>query len=165
IREEMLRILKSNESFSELNEASFSILEEIRHDFKGFKIDNYSSDRPLIIKEDKLLIYTFTGTKINKSLSFLFNLTGRESSLDDHSSSFEIDKSDFKSLLKDINSVYNEIDTYLINALDENESLIGFSKWGSYLPIKYQAEILKERYFDFESAINFINNVNIVLIN
>ncbi len=164
IREEMLRILKSNESFPELNEASTSILEALRHDFKGFQINNYSTDRPLVIKEDKLLLYTFTGTRINKSLSFLFNLTGRESSLDDHSSSFEIeiDKSEFNSLINDVNSVYKKIDAYLMDALNENESLIGFSKWGSYLPIKYQAEIVKERYFDFESVVNFINNINLV---
>jgi ATP-dependent Lhr-like helicase len=164
IREEMVRILKCNETYSELDENSNLALSELRYDFKNFRINDFVLDKPLIIKENKLLIYTFTGTKINKSLSFLLNQTGREVSLDDHSSSFEIEigKSEFESLIKDVNLIYSKIDDYLATELKENESLIGFSKWGTYLPIEYQSQIVKERYFDFENAIELINNMNLI---
>ena len=162
VREEMLRILKTDESYSELNEDSYSILNELRYDFKGSKISNLEFDRPLIIKDGKIILYSFTGTKINKSLSFLIGLTGNEVSLDDHSSSFEIAISinDFQDLIAKINVEYSNIDNHLLSSLENDESLLSFSKWGSLLPMKYKCEILKERYFDFESAISFINNFN-----
>ncbi|MGZ2370402.1 DEAD/DEAH box helicase [Ancylomarina sp. YFZ004] len=164
IREEMLRVLKNNEYYSELDDNSKSIIEELRHDFKGYQINNFEFDRPIIVKENKLILYTFTGTKINKSLSFLMSLTGHEVSLDDHSSSLEllINLSDFKGLVKNINEVYSKINSYLEIELEKNESLLGFSKWGAYLPIKYQCEIIKERYFDFESAIDLLNGIKLV---
>ncbi len=164
IRVEMLRILKSNEEYSELDNSSYEIIAEMRHDFKGFAINDFKYDCPIIEKEGKLLLYTFTGSKINKSLDFLLALTGIEPSIDDHSSSFEleIDKSVFKELVTEVNSKYEKINDYLIAELKENESLIGFSKWGEYLPLEYQAEIVKERYYDFENAIDLINNMKLI---
>jgi ATP-dependent helicase Lhr and Lhr-like helicase len=164
IREEMLRILKSNENYSELDNSSSEIIAEMRHDFKGFAVKDFKFDCPTIEKDGKLLIYTFTGSKINKSLAFLLSLTGIQPTFDDHSSSFEleIDKSDFKNLVQEINIKYNHINDYLIVELKENESLIGFSKWGEYLPLEYQAEIVKERYFDFEDTIELINKLNLI---
>jgi len=166
VREEMLRILKSDESYSELNETSNSILHELRYDFKGSQIKNFEYDRPLIIKDGKIILYTFTGTKINKSLSFLIGFTGIEASLDDHSSSFEIAVSinDFNDLIASINVEYSKIDNLLVATLEQNESLLGFSKWGTLLPMKYKCEIVKDRYFDFESAISFINNLNPIVM-
>lgn len=164
IREEMLRILKSNENYSELDDSSNEIISEMRYDFKGFKVNDFKFDCPTIEKDGKLLVYTFTGSKINKSLAFLLSLTGIQPTFDDHSSSFEleIDKSDFKNLVQEINIKHKQINDYLIEALKENESLIGFSKWGEYLPLEYQAEIVKERYFDFEDTIELINKLNLI---
>jgi ATP-dependent Lhr-like helicase len=164
IREEMLRILKSNENYSELDDSSNEIIAEMRYDFKGFKVNDFKFDCPTIEKAGKLLIYTFTGSKINKSLAFLLSLTGIQPSFDDHSSSFELEivKSDFKNLVQEINIKHKQINDYLIEALKENESLIGFSKWGEYLPLEYQAEIVKERYFDFEDTIELINKLNLI---
>lgn len=164
IREEMLRILKSNDNYTELDDSSSEVIAEMRYDFKGFSINNLKYDCPTIEKEKKLAVYTFTGSKINKSLNFLIALAGIELFFDDHSSSFKlgINKSAFKDLIKEINSKYEKINDYLIAKLKENKSLIGFSKWGEYLPLEYQAEILKGRYYDFENAIHFINNINLV---
>ncbi len=166
VREQMLRILKTDESFDELNLESDSILRELRNDFRGFEIQYYKHDRPVVIKENKIIIYSFTGTKINKSLSFLINLTGTKVSLDDQSSCLELEMNfnNFKGLITQINEVYEKIDSHLSLELEKNESLLGFSKWGSYLPMKYKCEIVKERYFDFESAISFINNLNPIVV-
>jgi ATP-dependent Lhr-like helicase len=165
IREEMLRILKSNEFYTVLDDNSKSVLDELRHDFKGYKIINFEFDCPIIVKDDKLIIYTFTGTKINNSLCFLINMTDNFVFLDDHSSSLEIEGnlSHFKEIVRSINEVYLKIDSYLEIQLEENKSLLGFSKWGEYLSMKYKCEIIKERYFDFENAIKLINNINLVI--
>ena len=164
IREEMLRILKSKESYTELNDYSLEVLEELRNDFKRFEISDYEFDRPLIEKEGKLLLYTFSGTKINKSIGFLISLTDNEFTLDDHSSSLEITltKSEIKVLIDEINQIYSQINDFIIAELEKNKSLVGFSKWGTYLPLKNQVEIVKERYFDFERAMEFLNKLNLV---
>ncbi|MGM0582247.1 MAG: DEAD/DEAH box helicase [Bacteroidota bacterium] len=164
IRKEMLRILKSNEAYEELDNSSCDIIEEMRSDFKGYSIYDFEFDSPIIEKDGKLLIYTFTGSKINKSLSFLIKLTGIVPLLVDQSSSIElpINKSAFTELVKEINLKHERINDYLIAELKENESLIAFSKWGEYLPMEYQVEILKERLFDFQSAIEMINNMNLI---
>jgi ATP-dependent Lhr-like helicase len=164
IREEMLRILKSEELYAELDENSNLVLKNLRNDFRVFKISDFVYDKPVIKEENKLLIYTFTGTKINKSLSFLLNQAGCEAHLDEHSSSFEIEinETDFASLIEKVNQIYNRIDDYLRAELIENKSLIGFSKWGSYLPVEYQSQILKERYFDFTNTIELINNLTLI---
>ena len=94
----------------------------------------------------------------------MISLTGRNVTLDDYSSSIELEmnKSDFNTLIQDVNQVFSKIDNYLISELEENESLIGFSKWGSYLPMKYKCEIVKERYFDFENAMELINKMKLI---
>ncbi len=164
IREEMLRILKSNIIFQELDENSNSVLEELRNDFKIFEISNFELDKPFVNKDSKLVIYTFTGTKINRSLQFLIHLAGVDVSMSDHESSLElyINFSGYNELVSKINKAYSEIDKYLILALEENESLLSFSKWGNHLPMKYKCEILKERYFDFELAMDLINKIKLV---
>jgi len=164
IREEMLRILKSNELYGEFDETSNLVLNELRWDFRNFEINDLVYDKPVIKSENRLLLYTFTGTKINKSLSFLFNQTCCEAHLDEHSSSFEIEikETEFTSLVEQVNQIYSRINDLLITELKENKSLIGFSKWGTYLPVEYQSQIVKERYFDFAAAIALINNVRLI---
>lgn len=167
IREEMLRILKSDEVYQELDKNSNSVLEELRNDFKRVQINDFKYDKPFINKEGKLIIYSFTGTKVNRSLQFLIHLVGFEVSMNDHESSLElyINISDFEKLVEKTLVAFNNIDYYLQTAIEENESLLSFSKWGNYLSINYKCEILKERYFDFESAIDQISNIKLVEIN
>ncbi len=167
VREKMLFILKSEEKYPELDEISNSILNELRYDFKRFQINDFHYEKPTIEKDGKILIYTFTGTRINKTLQFLINLAGFDVSMSDHESSLEVHSniSVFDELVDKTKKIYNNIDNYLHTAIEENESLLSFSKWGKYLPIKYKCEILKERYFDFEGAIDLINNIRLIKSN
>ena len=164
IREEMLRILKSDEVYQELDKNSNSVLEELINDFKRVQINDFKYDKPYINKEGKLIIYSFTGTKINRSLQFLIHSAGFEVSMNDHESTLElyINISDFDELVEKTLVAFNNIDSYLQTAIEENESLLSFSKWGNYLSMSYKCEILKERYFDFESAIDLISNIKLV---
>ncbi len=164
IREEMLRILQSKAVYPELDQRSREALTDLRYDFQRCRVRDYRFDCPCIEKESTLKIYTFTGTKINQTIKFLISLTNTEVSLNDHTSSFElkIKKSEFPVVLADIIVQYAQIDTFLIEELQNSTTLIEFSKWGKYLPLKYQAEILKERYFDFDGAIELLDNINLI---
>lgn len=56
------------------------------------------------------------------------------------------------------------MDKELEKTITLNEALLEFSKFGSYLPINFQVEILKERYFDFEEVLSFLDRVRLVRI-
>ncbi|MGB3467016.1 MAG: DEAD/DEAH box helicase, partial [Cyclobacteriaceae bacterium] len=150
VREQMFRILKSDEKYSELDENSASTLQELRSLFKEFDISDFTYDKPIIKGEKKLTLYTFSGSVINGSLNFLIHLTGREAHLNDSSSSFDLylTPSELSLLVEEVNQIHQEIDSYLISELEEKESLMSFSKWGAYLPIAYQVKLLKEKAFD-----------------
>ena len=163
IRKKMFQILKSENEYEELEECSKIAIEEMRFYFKDFKITNFEFDLPTIEKEEKLLIYTFTGTKINKSLNFLLSLEAH-CVLYEYQSLLEINikKSEFEILVSNINEKYKNLDKYLELELKKNRALIEFCKWGKYLPLQYQIEILKERFYNFNEAIKLLNRINLV---
>ncbi len=163
IRFEMLNILKSSEQYDELDTECMKIIHELRFDFKNYTPENLNLERPLIQKDSKTILFTFTGTKINKTLNLLFGLIEIESFINEKESSIEINASanDLSLIFKKIINQKSNIEDYLNDLLMEDKTLISFSKWGTYLPIKLQIEIIKERLFDFEGAFYFIENIKL----
>ncbi len=68
----------------------------------------------------------------------------------------------FDSLKATICNKHQSIDTELQKAITLNEALLEFWKFGNYLLINFKMEILKERYFDFEGALLFLERVRLV---
>lgn len=166
IRERMFQILFETTEYPELDEAAKKTLQILRKDFSNFPIESLNDDRPIIYKDNKAVLYSFLGTKVNRSFYFLLNKTGMTCTYEEHSSTFEIPikQEQFKPLLEQLLSILDDIDFHLENAVRANPAILDFSKWGTYLPIKFQIEILKEKYFDFESARKFIENSSIVTL-
>ncbi|MFD2099127.1 DEAD/DEAH box helicase [Flagellimonas iocasae] len=162
IRIEMLKILKTKVDYSELDETVNSKLNELRFDFKNFIIDDFDLDRPLIDKNDKTVWFTFSGTKVNRSIKYILQVLGVDVISNEDKSSLEIDLpiEEFKVLAKSIDFKHLNLENSLEQKLRENESYLNFSKWGEYLPMKYKVDILKERYFDFPKAFDFLRKVN-----
>ena len=164
IREKMLQILFDTTEYPELDEAGTEILKIFRKDFANFPFESLTNDRPIIYKDAKAVLYSFLGTKVNRSFYFLLNRTGMSSIYEEHSSTFEIpiDQTRVKSLFEELLSFIDNIDFHLENAIKVNPAILDFSKWGRYLPIQYQREILKEKYFDFANAKEFLENSHLV---
>ena len=59
---------------------------------------------------------------------------------------------DFLNKLKVMDLRLLDMDFEINNLLESNPAILDFSKWGRYLPKKYQAELLKEKYFDLKGA-------------
>lgn len=158
IREKMYQILYSDEDFEVLNQTSVDELEETRRDFSIFAIQNTALERPLQIAEKKILLYTFTGTKINRTLQLLFDLVGIKSVLDDSSSMFYIHvaKHEFISKWELLLNISNTIDKTISDFLDEHPDSLILTKWGEYLPKKYQVELMKRNYYDIEATVAFL---------
>tara|TARA_R110002020_G_scaffold222564_1_gene431426 strand:- start:12623 stop:14746 length:2124 start_codon:yes stop_codon:yes gene_type:complete len=160
VRIEMLRILKSQTDYIELNGECKKTLSELRFEFKQFNIKDFENDRPVVKKERQIILYTFSGTKINRSLSFLIQSSGYDVILNDSNSTLEITADSLTQVFHDIIQNYERIEFFLTEKLTGNDNLLSFSKWGIYLPIKFKVDILIERYFDFDEAISFVNNLN-----
>ena len=175
IREKMLEILFGKDKFEALNQPSFDELEEMRKDFSVFNIQNLQIDRPLLITEKHLKLYTFSGTRINRTIQLLLNIAGIKNILDDSSSEFNIEVSK-QELLEKWNSLtqpFSDIDNHISILLQTFPALLDFSKWGKYLPLPFQVKLIKDKYFDIinteklltllrpvENTQHFSNNVS-----
>lgn len=165
IREKMMEVLFSNVKYEFLDETGQLILDDMRSEFAIFPLNNFEFERPLKNSNDNLELFSFAGSKINKSISFIYDYLGVEYDYFDHKSLFTFDKS------TDIESVYEiisysmsdiQINDIIRKHLELNTKLINVSKWGTYLPIKFQVEILKNKEYDFEGCFKFLRNLRFV---
>ncbi|HEX8516988.1 MAG TPA: DEAD/DEAH box helicase [Bacteroidia bacterium] len=164
IREKMLEILLSESAFYILNQPSADEIEKLRKEFSVFKIQNLIEERPLQLTEKYITLYTFTGTRINRTIELLLNISGIENSLYDIASSFDIEipKEEFMSKWKALTILIKDLDPYIGELVEVNPALLEFSKWGTYLPIKYQIKLLKEKYYDVEGAKDFLQDLRLI---
>jgi len=167
IRNKMFELLYQEHIFNELNEEAADELNEMRSDFLVFDIKNTETERPLLVSEKKLIFYTFTGTKINRTLQFLMNFSQIKNTLEDSTSLFNIyeSKDDFLSKLNFICSNVDAIEEIITEELEKKTDSVCTSKWGIYLPIKFQIELMKENYFDIKQTQEFLININRIVQN
>lgn len=166
IREKMFEVLYSKTEYDFLDAPSFDEIEMMRKDFAVFDIKGLQSERPLLTTEKHLQLFTFTGTRINRTIQLLLNIAEIKNTLDDSSSSFDIEvpKQELISKWNNLSFPLTDIDTHISTLLETNPTLLDFSKWGIYLPKSYQIKLVKNKYFDIEhtkellSTLKLINN-------
>lgn len=167
IRKKMLEIIFQEETFSELDQSSSGELEKMRREFSVFDLQNIKSERLLMVSEKKILFYTFTGTKINRTLKLLFDVIEIKNMLDDKASMFyiTISKEEFLSKLNLIVSNVKFIDEIITNELEKNPDSLTVSKWGVYLPIKFQIRLMKQKFYDIKETQEFLLSINRIVEN
>ncbi|KFF25806.1 DEAD/DEAH box helicase [Chryseobacterium vrystaatense] len=165
IRETMLEILMSVEQYDFLDEAGQEAVRQMRKKFSVYDLKSHQTDRPLFSGNDKLTFYSFTGSRVNRTLSFILKRMGIKNELFENESEFELEfsqKSDFMSVFKDVNLNNVNFDHALAELIETSPEVLSFSKWGIYLPVSFQAQLLRHRYFDFEGCNVFLQNLNFV---
>ncbi|MBX3282075.1 MAG: DEAD/DEAH box helicase [Acidobacteria bacterium] len=164
VRQKMLELLYSKEVFNVLNKASVMELGKLRKEFTPFNIQDFQTERPMRIKDGSVELFTFAGTKINNTIYLLLDLAGFECKLNTPSSSFEIETSatHLRAKWPALQSALQDIDEHLSDLIDKRPQILSFSKWGSLLPRKFQVELLKRKYYDFNEAIKFIDSCKFV---
>ena len=164
IREKMLEILYSEEIYEFLDQPGQVVLRDFRKEFSVFKIEDLKSDRPLLNSNDNLFFYSFAGSKINKTICLLLEQIGIKYIHDDSSSLFEIVQSEEYDINKLRNIHFNDqqINEILSQLLKQNPSLINISKWGAYLPHKFQIELLKNKQYDFTACCKYLGVMNFI---
>ncbi|KIA95627.1 MULTISPECIES: DEAD/DEAH box helicase [unclassified Flavobacterium] len=167
IRQKMFEILYQDKVYAELNEESADELDEMRSDFSTFTIKSIESERLLLVSEKKLVFSTFTGTKTNRTLQFLFNILDIKNSLEDMESSFDIylSKDDFLSKLNFLSTNVQVIDKMITEELEKDPELLKVSKWGIYLPVQFQIEWMKQNYFDVKQTQEFLLKMENIITN
>lgn len=153
IRKKMLEILFSGTQYDILNPSSAEKLTEMRKEFSVFNIKEFQLERPLYTDELKVIFYSFSGTRTNRTISYLMTLAGIKNDFDDYSSSFEIDISgtEFKSMWDNLWKPMDNINHHIANLLETNPAILGFSKWGVFLPLEFKIKLIKQKYFELET--------------
>jgi ATP-dependent helicase Lhr and Lhr-like helicase len=164
IREKMFEVLYSKTDYDFLDQPSCDETEILRKDFSVFNITDLQSDRPLLTAEKHLQLFTFTGTRINRTIQLLLNIAGIKNTLDDSSSSFDIEvpKQELISKWSYLSFPLADIDTHISTLLQTNPALLDFSKWGTYLPDNYKIKLLKDRYFDIEQTTQLLRTMKLI---
>ena len=164
IREKMLEVLYAKMDYDFLDQPSCDETEILRKDFSVFNIKDLQSDRPLLTVEKHLQLFTFTGTRINRTIQLLLNIAGIKNTLDDSSSSFDIEvpKQELISKWSYLSFPLTDIDTHISTLLQANPALLDFSKWGTYLPDNYKIKLVKDRYFDIEQTGHLLKTMKLI---
>lgn len=165
IREKMLELLYVKDSYVFMDEAGSQQLKEMRQDFSIFPVVNVLDQRPLWVGENCVQLYTFTGTRVNRSLEFLFKINEIKCFLDDSRSMIELEASKEAVLRKweILKKPLADIDWHLEKLLQDSPALLDFSKWGLHLPLEFQIALLKEKYFDFDKTSQWLDKVKLVV--
>jgi ATP-dependent Lhr-like helicase len=166
IREKMLEILYNNVEYDFLDQPGHDEIKQLRKDFSVFKIQDAQTDRLLLQMENHLQFFSFTGTKINRTLGLLFNIANIAHIPNEHNSSFHIDGISKEELLSELSELHQHlsgIDTHIANLLKKNPALLGSSKYGVYIPEFLQVKLLKNKYFDIEQTRTFLKIVDVRL--
>lgn len=165
IREKMLQVLFSNVQYEFLDKVGQLILDDMRTEFSVFSMNNFEFQRPLMNSNNNLELFSFAGSKINKSIGFIYDYLGVEYHYFDHKSLFTFKQN---TEVESINEIISfslsdlQINDIIRKHLELNPKLINVSKWGTYLPVKFQVEILKNKEYDFEGCFNFLRNINFI---
>ncbi|KGO87059.1 DEAD/DEAH box helicase [Flavobacterium rivuli WB 3.3-2 = DSM 21788] len=162
VRQKMLQILYDYDDYDFLNEACLNKLKEMRDDFATFKIMDIDNERPMLISEKHLRYYTFAGTKINRTLNLLYNMRDLDANYDEYTSSFKFDITAIASHheLLQLPGQREDWDSYIGDRI--SNGILPDSKWGGLLPHKFQISIMRQKYYDIDGAMDFLEHIKIV---
>jgi len=164
IREKMVDVLYSKTDYDFLDQPSCDEIEILRKDFSVFNIKDLHSERPLLSSEKNLQLFTFTGTRINRTIKLVLDISGIKNMLDDANSSFyiQVSKQELISKWSSVSAPLENIDSHISKLLKSNPALLDFSKWGVYLPEDYQVKLIKDKYFDIEQTKKFLAKIKLI---
>lgn len=164
IREKMFEILVSKQEYDFLDEPSRLALDELRQEFSVFDIKNPKIERPLLLSNESLTFYSFTGSKINRTLKLIFDSAGIDNIYEDSDSSFDIrgGRENFMCTWQNLTEKISESDELTANLVDKNPNILDFSKYGNYLPYTLKIKLVEKFLFDFTECINYLEKVDII---
>ena len=168
IRLKMLEILKSGALYDFLDDPGQYEINELRKDFSGFGIRDIVHDRPITVKktileeERAVEFWSFTGTRVNRTIQLLLNASGIECSMNDKTTLFsaECSKKELEEIIK--SNPIMDWNNYIAKLSDIPAFLLNFSKWGQFLPRPYRIKLIRNKYYDIDNTAEFLNGVKLI---
>lgn len=166
IHQEMFRIIISGNQYNILDEDSAQILQDLQKAFSNAGVKDNIAERIVITSSVNTKVFVFNGTKVITTLRYLLTHVGLPSQFTNNYCSLEmtVDEANFKGKWNTLLSLKGDIDKMLLASLEENPTLMSFSKFGEYLPDKYKVSLLKEKLYDFDKAFEFIDKKHLIYI-
>jgi ATP-dependent Lhr-like helicase len=155
----MYEIAYSQERYELLDATCRTELKKLRSFFSAFAITDTSTQIPLFIEKNQLSLYTFSGSRVNKTISLLLDINGIENTFSDQNSCFYLKTApeELVSSWKAATTIPENIDGHIAKQLAEKPALLDFSKWGQFLPTHLKIRLLKQKYYDLEVAAEVSN--------
>ena len=173
VREKMLEILMDDSPLPDCDKKGQAVIAGLREQFlapgrRRQEKSNFSSVRPVFASGIYCEFFTFTGTKINKTLELLFKrLFGNDFFYDEIKSSFRLplEAADSGNLIKDLRELLVGFGTILGKALSKRESSFEISKWGEFLTKEFKKKMLMLDYFDIPGTREYLDKIEIKIMN
>ncbi|MEI7579026.1 MAG: DEAD/DEAH box helicase [bacterium] len=165
IRLKMLSILLEKEIPSYLDPKGIVALKELRQKFQMLKINNILTDRPVLQTDTKFNFFSFTGSKINRTILLFLSILGIEQvQLYEYESSFEGTINVIEGIKKLIKKsiAQNQIIDFLIKDIGEYPNKYKLGKFAILMPIEYKAKYLIENYYSIDDTNEFLSKVILV---
>lgn len=168
VRQKMLLILYSADVYAELDEPGQQALAELRQEFVVFSVRELALERPALERDGHLKLYTFSSTRINRTLNYLLLQLQVQHVYNEQESSLDLSAVQVHQLpllvaqLKEL-ARRMEDEAPEQPPVNSTEGWLDFSKWGEFLPMSYQWQVLKERYFAFAETAAFLESCRFVV--
>ncbi|NNE66219.1 MAG: DEAD/DEAH box helicase [Pyrinomonadaceae bacterium] len=165
IREKMFEIVLGADDFDYLNQSGTVALTELRRFFANFRIEDKRSERPLQVGPKNSTLYTFTGTRINTTLSFLLDVAGISHLKCGLESSLEFDglpKAELLSKWESVSTPLANLDQHLRAMGKQRPQALNSSKWSQFLPVDFKVMLLKQRNYDIAGTSEFFKNTQFI---
>lgn len=164
IREKMFEVIYSKTEYGFLDQASCDEIEILRKEFSVFNIQDSQIDRPILVTDKHLQLFTFTGTRINRTIQLLLNIAEIANKLDESKSLFDIEvpKKELMFKWKSLALSLADIDKHITKLLHMNPALLDFSKWGVHLPESFQVKLLKDKYYDIDQTEKYLSVLKLI---
>ncbi len=186
VREKMLEILVSDTPLTDCDETARAIIADLRRQFamkdsptppdissairekpvQGKNPDNGNNPvhgvlaRPVLLYGDRCEFFTFTGTKIDKTMQQLFIARfGSDFSYNEARGSFRIPitYAEFTHLTRQLKELLSDFEAIIDKALKRRESVFDFGKWGRCLPGEFKKKMLLLDYFDIPGTKKYLD--------
>lgn len=166
VRDKMLEILMVKELYKYCDESCFPELNTLRKIFERFNIYSFEYERPVIKSFNQIYFFSFTSTKINKTLEFIIDDILQIESFEYIEKAsifiFELSFKDFDKLINDLKLSIDNFETLLDKVMQNKTKNFNYSKWGSFLDDKFKKKLLLNSYFDILKTKEYLNNIKIV---
>ncbi len=163
IREKMLELIFSDAMPEQTDVLVAEGLQKLRLYFSDIAMEELLYDRPCIhTAKGTTMLYTFTGTRINHTLLFVFKSLGVACHHIEDESLFMFDIPDITAVWEDAKKAFSKIGTLVDVALLENPGQFNLSKWGAYLPNELKKEQILNLRFDLEGTWDLLQQIRFV---